>query len=235
MPTARRSGRGTDSVLAAKSCTRRPSPARLTIVPTVVLLAALAAGVDLPNLLRSLEKRYNSLKTIELSFSETYTAPGRPARTESGTLYLRKPGRMRWQYARPSGKLFLTDGEYAYLYTPNNNRVEKMKTRETDDLRAPLAFLLGNLDLNKEFRRIEAQPAGDALTRIRLQPKSDRFPYSSVELLVNQRLTIQHLKIFGHDRSLLEFEFSGEKPNPRLPPELFIFRMPEGAELVAGS
>ena len=48
-------------------------------------------------------------------------------RTESGTLRLRKPGRMRWDYTDPAGKLFLSDGKNLYLYTPANNEVESSK------------------------------------------------------------------------------------------------------------
>ena len=77
---------------------------------------------------------------------------GRPRKSESGELTLRKPGRMRWDYTAPAGKLFLSDGKQVYLYTPDSNRVERMPLKESDDMRAPLAFLLGKLDFAKEFR-----------------------------------------------------------------------------------
>ena len=57
-------------------------------------------------------------KTLQVSFTEQYTPAGRPQRTESGTLYLRKPGRMRCDYALPKGKLCVSDGTYLYVYTP---------------------------------------------------------------------------------------------------------------------
>ena len=78
-------------------------------------------------LLKGVETRYNKALTLEVLFHEGYTAPQHPKRTESGTLRLRKPGRMRWDYSDPAGKLFLSDGKNLYLYTPNNKRVEKMK------------------------------------------------------------------------------------------------------------
>ena len=74
-----------------------------------------------------------------------------PQRTEAGELSLRKPGRMRWQYDSPKGKLFVSDGKQVYLYTPATNRVEKMKVRESDDMRTPLAFLLGKFDFWRDF------------------------------------------------------------------------------------
>ena len=71
---------------------------------------------------------------------------------------LRKPGRMRWDYSEPSGKLFLSDGKDVYLYTPDANRVEKTKLKASEDMRAPLAFLLGKLDFSKEFRDFSVTP-----------------------------------------------------------------------------
>ena len=49
------------------------------------------------------------MQTLEAQFSETYSGAGM-TRTESGTLTLKKPGRMRWDYEQPRPKMFLTDG-----------------------------------------------------------------------------------------------------------------------------
>ena len=88
----------------------------------------------------------------------TIRLPAGAKRSESGTLLLRKPGKMRWDYDQPKGKLFVSDGKFLWLYTPEDNRAEKMKLKESDDMRAPLAFLLGKLDFQKEFRNLQAKP-----------------------------------------------------------------------------
>ena len=63
---------------------------------------------------------------------------------------------MRWQYTAPAGKLFVSDGKYIYLYTPNDKRYERMPLKETEDMRAPLAFLLGRIHFNEDFREFKA-------------------------------------------------------------------------------
>ena len=190
-----------------------------------------AAAADLSDMLRHVEKRYNQAKTLQVLYKETHTAPSRPRVTESGTLYLRKPGRMRWEYSDPEGKLFVSDGKDVYLYTPRNKRVEKMKMKESDDMRAPLAFLLGRLDFNKDFGKFTASP--DPLgTRIIAEPKSQRLPYNKVEFVVDAQNQFRRVIVTGYDHSVLDFEFSEEKVNPPLAASLFQFKMPEGAELV---
>ena len=103
------------------------------LVVCLAAVSAFAADPLLDQALKGLQDRYNHAKTLQISFNETYTVQGRPHQSESGTLTLRKPGRMRWDYTTPPGKLFLSDGKDVYLYTPDAKRVEKMRLRESED------------------------------------------------------------------------------------------------------
>src|SRR5260370_11726876 len=111
----------------------------------LLAVSSLAADARLDGLLKTVENRYNRAKTLQVLFHEDYTPQGKPRRSESGTLMLRKPRLMRWDYEQPKGKLFVSDGKYLWIYTPAENRAERMKFQESDDMRAPLAFLLGKL------------------------------------------------------------------------------------------
>ena len=192
-----------------------------------------AAEIDVPRTLKGIEERYNRAQTLQLSFTETYQLQGR-ARIEKGDLYLRKPGRMRWQYTAPAGKLFVSDNKFIYSYTPQDNRAEKMKFKETDDMRAPLAFLLGRLDFHRDFRefRAHAEDGGVFITAI---PKSNDLPYSEVSFLAGPDFTIRQLEVKNQDNSMLKFAFENEKQNPPLAANLFEFMPPRGAEFVDSS
>jgi outer membrane lipoprotein carrier protein len=191
-----------------------------------------SAADDLLNqALRGLQDRYNHAKTLQVSFNETYTVQGRPHQSESGALTLRKPGRMRWDYATPVGKLFLSDGKDVYLYTPDSKRVEKMPLKESEDWRAPLAFLLGKLDFQREFRDIQIKPAG-SLYIITAKAKSDKLPYEDVRITTTPNYTITNLVVTGQDQSVLVFDFANEKLNPVVNDAIFKFQMPAGATLV---
>jgi outer membrane lipoprotein carrier protein len=197
-----------------------------------LLLAPIWAGaVELSEAIAGIENRYNRSRSMQLLFEQTYTGHGRPPRTESGALFLRKPRRMRWDYREPAGKLFLADGKNVYFYSPAARRVEKTPLKESGDLRAPLAFLIGRLDLRRDFATFRSKPEGDHL-HITALPKSKKAPYTEVEFVVAPDFRIERLVVQGQDNSTMEFRFSGEKPNPALAEELFTFQMPEGAELV---
>src|ERR1051326_1250341 len=87
-------------------------------------VTALAGDPATGRLLKQVENRYNSVATLQANFAETYGGSGRPARTEAGVLYLRKPGRMRWDYTSPAGKLFVSDGKGVFFSLPPPTRVQ---------------------------------------------------------------------------------------------------------------
>ncbi len=194
------------------------------------LPSARAADAPVDNnvarMLKGVEDRYNRTLTLQVSFTETYTMKGRK-HTEKGELYLRKPGRTRWEYSSPAGKLFGSDGKYTYSYFPDEKRFEKMSMKETEDMKAPLAFLLGKLQFDKEFREFRTQADGPS-TFITAIPKSDKLPYTEVTFLIDPNFTIRWLNVKGQDGSQLDFAFSAEKVNPAISESMFKFTPPLG-------
>jgi outer membrane lipoprotein carrier protein len=204
---------------------------RLALWVSLACLSLQAAQPDLNTLLKGVEQRYNRAKTLQVHFVESYTVQGKARKSESGELTLRKPGRMRWDYTAPAGKLFVSDGKDVYLYTPETHRVERTRLKASDDMRAPLAFLLGKLDFAKDFRDFELKPEGTNFL-LTAKAKNDKFPYEQVEMVVTADYEIQRLTINLQDMSLLTFQLDGEKLNPPVDDALFRFQMPAGATLV---
>jgi len=197
-------------------------------------VSALGADANLDALLNRVETRYNRARTLQVLFNEQYLRPGVGQKIESGTLELRKPGRMRWDYRKPAGKLAVSDGKFLYLYDPEQNQAQRFKMQDTEDLRAPLAFLLGKLHFQKEFKNIQGRAEGAGATRITAEPQSDNLPYSAVEFVVTPEGRIQEVKVTSFDRSVLDYIFTDEKMDPPLQDRLFQFQLPPGAQLTEG-
>ncbi len=98
-------------------------PYRWNLAAVVLLLCSstLLAQTDVPALAAKVNQHYDHMRTLEAKFTETYTGVG-ISRTESGTLVMKKPGRMRWDYDQPRRKLFLTDGHTAWFYVPGEKQ-----------------------------------------------------------------------------------------------------------------
>lgn len=190
-----------------------------------------SANSSVDEVIKQVQDRYNAARTLTVNFVENYSIEGHPRPPEAGTLTLRKQGKMRWDYTRPAGKLFVSDGKNVYLYTARDNRVEKVALKDTEDMRAPLAFLLGRLDMRKEFRDFQIH-SGEGGTWLEASARNDRVPYEKVDMLIAADGSVRELKVVGRDQSLLSFSFNNERVNPRVSDDLFRFSIPPGAEVV---
>ncbi len=224
-----------EKLAAARDRRNLPGGGRIvsSVKRALLFLVATAAfaETDLPSLLKKVEKRYNSARTLQIDFAETYSLPGRGRMVEGGQLSLRKPGKMRWTYAKPEGKVFVSDGKFVYFYSPDANRAEKTKLKETEDMRAPLAFLLGKLEFDRDFKEYRSRRDGND-TFVTAIPKSDKLPYTEVSFVVTDQAAIRRLIVTGQDKSVLDFTFTNERVNPALNDGLFTFAVPKGAEFV---
>jgi outer membrane lipoprotein carrier protein len=195
------------------------------------LLLCLGAAAD-PSVTRAIEQRYNRLRTLQVEFEERVSYGERVRRAEKGTLYLLRPGKMRWEYTEPKGKLFVADGKIIYLYSPHSNQVQRLKPKDTADWRAPLAFLLGRLDFGREFGPITIRPR-DAVIELVAAPRSEREPFTQAVFHVAPKtFEIRRIVVTGQDGMVTEFLFRSERANPALEGGLFRFEPPAGAEIV---
>ena len=179
------------------------------------------------------DHHYNHLRSLQTEFTETYQGMGME-RTDSGTLLLEKPGRMKWEYDSPQGKIFLLDGKYAWFYSPGNPQVQRIAAKDLNDLRSPLRYLLGHTELEKEFANLTATPAPDDCFTLAGQPKDAQNRIARVALTVTAQGLITAIAIQEADGALTRFIFTRERPNVLIPPGTFHFTPPPGVPVVKG-
>ena len=158
-------------------------------------------------LVRKVDDHYNHLSSLRANYTEHYAGMGMD-RTETGTLLLKKPGRMRWSYAEPAGKVFVLDGKFAWFYTPGDAQAQRVPAKQLDDLRSPLRFLLGHTLLKKELDNIAVVPDGAGF-RISGVPKGMEQRVKSLLLWVTASGAIERMRLEEVDGAVTEFEFSG--------------------------
>lgn len=177
------------------------------------------------------DRHYDQLHSLKAGFREDYAGMGM-TRTESGTLYLRKPGRMLWQYATPAGKIFLLDGKYGWLYTRGDAQVQRMPAKQLDDLRSPLRFLLGHTELEKELTGLKLEGVSNGLYTLSGLPKGQENRVTRLKLTVTAAGAISTIEIVEVDGATTRFTFTGEQPDAAIPAETFHFTPPPGLPVV---
>jgi outer membrane lipoprotein carrier protein len=192
--------------------------------------------LSLSQVLRGVENKYNGMKSMKARFRQIYRQGSQVVREEQGALYLRKPGRMRWEYESPETKLFVTDGRQAVLFVPSENRVMQSAIKESDDIKAPLAFLLGRLNFSEQFERVETSPQfasaekGDFIFKAYSKKMAERLEWVLFE--VSPSFEIRRLVAREMGGIETEFRFNGIETNPPLADSIFRFTPPTGAEVV---
>jgi outer membrane lipoprotein carrier protein len=205
----------------------------LTLVALSLALAAFGQGpaVNAHNLSQRVDRHYNQLHSLTAGFTESYQGMGID-RTESGKLLLLKPGRMKWEYSNPAGKLFLLDGKYAWFYARGDSQVQRIPAKQLDDLRSPLRFLLGHTELEKEMNGLTLAPAANSQFTLTGVPKGQENRVTRLTLTVTAEGTITAIEIEETDGALTHFTFTGEMPNAPILPETFHFTPPQGVPVI---
>ena len=213
------------------------------VAVTPSCFSRLARAQDVLQLARAVDEHYNHLRSLESDFTEIYRGEG-SERVESGTLWLKKPRKMRWEYRSPKEKLFISDGQAVWFYLPAERQLRKTAFRQLDDLRSPLAFLLGKTKLENELRglskAVDQTPlaAGNTLLRGVPQsavPQSMVGQASEVQLEITPSNQIVRIVLLEADGATTEFRFAGWKENLELSDSRFQFTAPPGVETVEGA
>jgi outer membrane lipoprotein carrier protein len=198
-------------------------------------LWAQSTATDVQLTAAKIDARYNGMKSLRADFTEIYSGGG-IRRSESGTLWIKKPGKMRWDYVSPQKKIFVTDGATAWFYVPGERQARRTSLKKLDDLRSPLRYLLGRSKLNKELRGlslapdVKAETAGDVVLRGIPAGMEDRI----AQLLLEsdgqgylRRIVMEEL-----DGSRTEFRLENQQENIPAPDADFSFRPPAGVEVL---
>ena len=205
-----------------------------------VLLASLGlrAQTGVHAIAEKVDQRYNRMQTLQAQFSETYSGAGM-TRHESGTLELKKPGRMRWDYTDPRPKMFMTDGKNAWFYVPGEKQARRAPVKDLGDLKSPLRYLLGKTKLEKEFIGLavdpNAKPVNPGDIVLRGVPKGMQERVSQTLLEVTPDGLITRIVVEEMDGSVTEFRFLQQKENVQLADQHFKFVPPTGVEVVQGT
>jgi outer membrane lipoprotein carrier protein len=206
--------------------------AALVVFSAVISVSSAAwAQADVHAIAEKVDKHYNNLQTLQAQFTESYRGAGM-SRTESGTLWLRRPGRMRWQYEEPRKKLFIVDGKTAWFYANGDQMAQKAKVRNLDDLRTPLAYLLGRTKLEKEFEGLsvapDKKPENGGVVVLRGVPKNMKERVNEVLLEVGSKGEFTRIFAEEVDGSTTEFRFSDQRENVPVSDAQFKFKAPPG-------
>src|SRR6266702_3698818 len=126
--------------------------ALLLALPTVGGAALGPKQAEADALAREVQAYYERTADLEARFVQTYTyASFGRSQVSRGTLRVKKPGKLRWDYDSPSKKTVLVNGSRLVQYEPEANQAYVDERFDASAMSAAVTFLLGQGRLEREF------------------------------------------------------------------------------------
>jgi outer membrane lipoprotein carrier protein len=209
----------------------------LRVIGVLLALTATVVAQSSPpeDLARAVQQRYDTIRDFTAAFVHSYQGGVlRKTVTEKGTVEIKKPGRMRWQYTDPERKLFVSDGSQIYSYIPEDKQVIISPLPEADQATTATLFLTGKGNLTRDFTvsfgELPQAPRGASV--LRLVPRQAERDYDTLLLAVSPAYQIQVLSALDRQGGRSTFVFSDIKENTGLADKIFAFKIPRGVDVV---
>ena len=190
-----------------------------------LLFALLALTLLVPASLRAadgsqrLDDYLKGLSSLKSSFEQvTFNSDRTQMMEASGTFYLQRPGRFRWEYDTPNRQVIVADGKRVYLHDLDLDQVSHQSQAKA--LRGTPALLLasgGPIEDHFKTRPIESRDGRDW---VELIPKASDTDVVRIELGFGGK-ELDSLIMEDSFGQMTRLNFSATQRNPSLDPDLF--------------
>ena len=227
---------------AAKLTATPPKPADAAAAKPVAAAAPVAgdaaatARPPAAEVVSKLQKVYEQTTAIKAKFAQTLAGPT-GKRQATGSVSLKKPGKMRWDYEKPDKKLFVADGTTLWVYEPEEDQAFKQSLSSTQ-LPTQVSFLFGRGKLLQEFEISYLTGAsfgepGDFV--LKLVPKVATAQYRHLVFVVSPTTyMVKETVLYDQQGGTNHIVFSALETNPKtgVDDSRFAFTPPASTKIV---
>jgi len=184
-----------------------------------------------------LQATYKSFSDLQAEFVQRATNRlSGTSQQASGRLFLKWPGKMRWEYEKPEPRLFLIDGKTLWSYSPVERQAVAQDVSGALST-GPIGILFGISSLRRDFRVRTIAHAGTRDSQeylLDLAPKGEDLSFKRVVLAIDRESFLIHrLTVFDLYGNTTAVDLSDVKVNEGLKDGLFQFSPPPGTDVIS--
>jgi outer membrane lipoprotein carrier protein len=220
-------GLGPALVLTLLMCITSPAPAALQEGQP---------GPGIERLVARVQRRLQEASDLEARFVQRRLSRfGSVLVERQGKVFVRSPGRMRWEYVQPSD-VFVTAGEEAYWFAADDNQVQVFQPEAAGASQTPVMYLAGKGDLLRDFE-IEEMDWGPKLApgniQLHMRPLQEDVSFNFLVLEV-EPMTATIARLVNVDRidATIDYQFHDIEYDVGFPDDIFDFEIPQDADVV---
>jgi outer membrane lipoprotein carrier protein len=184
---------------------------------------------------KAVQQRYEAVKSLRAKFVETYESSVlRKSFEESGIVYLARPRCMRWEYLDPEEKLFVTAGDVIYFYIKEDNQLILSRLQDEQEQRIPALLLIGGGgNILRDYHAAMEKKERGKVTSLKLTPIEPGSEYKYFVLDVDSKeLSIFRITAVDASDNKTIIRFSDIRENVEVEGSLFLFKIPDGVEII---
>jgi len=196
---------------------------------------ALAAesGLTLEQILDRLEKHYTDNNFKAEFIQESTVKAMEISDFASGKMFVRYPGKMRWEYEKPEKQVIITDGLKLWIYRPADNQVMTGSAPAFFSDGQGASFLSDIALVRKKFQITLGKSKDDFFYELKLKPLEKTLDVTDIRLSVTKNtFTVIRVITYNSYGDENRLEFLNHKFKADLKDSLFSFEAPEGADVV---
>ena len=196
------------------------------------------AADPVKDLVKKVEARYQKTTDLTAEFAQTTSVRGFASAIKSaGRVYLKRPGKLRWDYLEPTLEQIFVENDKVQFYIPEHKQVLNGQLSKMTNSQAPLQLLqgIGRLD---EHYLVSLTPDGARgngglpLLSLTLPDGGPDQPRIVVEVDATTHY-LRRVELHDVNGNVSTFTFSAVKANTGLKDDLFVFTVPKGVEVIA--
>jgi outer membrane lipoprotein carrier protein len=183
----------------------------------------------------SIQGYYNNIKTFKANFKQVFYKKFHGAqKAEYGVVYVKKPGKMAWEYTKPEKKFFIIDSKKVWIYEPSQKQALWRDIKDSS-LPAPVKFLWGKGDLINNFHVkliAKSKFGGKGKSVLKLVPKKQSPHYRSVLFVLTPKGAVLESIVYDHSGNKNRIIFSKISLNTKIKSSRFKFIPPKGVQVL---
>jgi len=206
-----------------------------SIVFIFILLSGNLSHAETPEqvALDAIQQNYEKVLTFEADFiQKSYIKMMDKTQDVRGTVSIKKPGKMKWNYGAPDTQILISNGSTLWLYVPDEEQATKVPIESIYSSNTPALFLAGKGKLTQTFNVESVNLDKDPIS-ITLTPKADDQAMIRLQLFANKKnYQITGSTVYDKLGNKTEIRFSNIKTNREIPEKTFQFQAPANVEVL---
>ncbi len=190
---------------------------------------------NIEQVLNKIQHFYENIQTIQADFLQETYFPDRNKEIRTGKLWIKKPGKFRWEYKSPEKFLIISDGDNIYIYYPEEKQAFVYPSGKAISSRLALGFMSGRGNIKEDLKLESFKVLNKNFWKVSFLPAYKDQRIEKISLVVNPNTgEVKEFTFINSTGEKIRIIFNQIRYNVNLDNKLFILNFSENIQIING-